>query len=325
MPLEVPLILGRLTRKITNIFFVRFRPAPSPTRDPLEADHPADTLTLGQTPEPPQFVTTAPRRRRTQSNSRKRSATPASIAPDKHEEGSRSPSPVIPAKAGNRAEGRFFGTEPVSDAVGRALDSMGYEEPTPIQQQIIPLVRAGRDVVGQAQTGTGKTAAFGIPLVERIDRRGREPQALVLAPTRELAVQVTKELSRLGQYASVKVVAIYGGQSMARQISFLDRGVHIIVATPGRLIDHMQRGNLSLENIKSLVLDEADQMLDIGFFDDINYIVRRTPRSRQTLLFSATIPGPIKRLAERYLDDPEWIRVGEMPSRLTKSTSVTTK
>ncbi len=187
---------------------------------------------------------------------------------------------------------------------------MGYTEPTPIQEQIIPLVRAGRDVVGQAQTGTGKTAAFGIPLVERIDPRVREPQVLVLTPTRELAGQVRVELSRLGQYSGVKVLAVYGGQSMARQIDSLERGVHIIVATPGRLIDHMQRGNLRLDNIKSLVLDEADQMLDIGFFDDISFIIRHTPRSRQTLLFSATIPGPIKRLAERYLDDPEWIRVG---------------
>ena len=187
---------------------------------------------------------------------------------------------------------------------------MGYTEPTPIQEQIIPLVRAGRDVVGQAQTGTGKTASFGIPLVEQIDRRSSGPQALILTPTRELAVQVTGELSRLGQYSGVKVVAIYGGQSMARQIASLDRGVHIIVATPGRLIDHMQRGNLRLDSIKSLVLDEADQMLDIGFFDDINFIVRHTPRSRQTLLFSATIPGPIKTLAQRYLDDPEWVRVG---------------
>ena len=172
------------------------------------------------------------------------------------------------------------------------------------------MVRARRDVIGQAQTGTGKTAAFGIPLVETIDRSAREPQALVLVPTRELAVQVRGELSRLGQFCGVRVVAVYGGQAMSLQLEAIRRGVHIVVATPGRLIDHMHRGTIKIEQVRSVVLDEADQMLDIGFAPDIEKILRHTPRSRQTLLFSATMPGPIHRLARRYLNDPAWIRIG---------------
>ena len=199
---------------------------------------------------------------------------------------------------------------PVSASVGRALEAMGYTAPTPIQEEVIPLVRAGRDVVGQAQTGTGKTAAFGIPLVETIDRNAREPQVLVLVPTRELAVQVRGELTRLGQFCGIRAVAIYGGQAMSRQLTALQRGVHIVVATPGRLMDHMQRGTIQIGQVRTVVLDEVDQMLDIGFAEDIERILRHTPRSRQTLLFSATIPGPIKGLARRYLREPAWIRIG---------------
>ena len=187
---------------------------------------------------------------------------------------------------------------------------MAYTAPTAVQEAVIPLVRAGRDVVGQAQTGTGKTAAFGIPLVETIDRSARELQALVLVPTRELAVQVRGELSRLGQFCGVRVVAIYGGQAMSLQLAALRRDVHIVVATPGRLMDHMQRGTVKIGHVRSVVLDEADQMLDIGFAQDINHILRHTPPSRQTLLFSATMPSPINRLARRYLNDPAWIRIG---------------
>ena len=195
-------------------------------------------------------------------------------------------------------------------AVGRALEAMGYTAPTAVQEAVIPLVRAGRDVVGQAQTGTGKTAAFGIPLVETIDRSARELQVLVLVPTRELAVQVRGELSRLGQICGVRVVAIYGGQAMSLQLADLRRDVHIVVATPGRLMDHMQRGTVKIGHVRSVVLDEADQMLDIGFAQDIAHILRHTPPSRQTLLFSATMPNPINRLARRYLNDPAWIRIG---------------
>ena len=180
--------------------------------------------------------------------------------------------------------------------MGQALEGMGYAEPTPIQDEVIPLVRSGRDVVGQAQTGTGKTAAFGIPLVESVDREAKDPQALILVPTRELAVQVKGELSKLGQHTGTKIIAVYGGQAMSRQLESLQRGVQIIVATPGRLMDHMQRGTVDIGQVKFVVLDEADQMLDIGFADDIEYILRCTPAVRQTLLFSATMPGPIHRL-----------------------------
>ena len=153
---------------------------------------------------------------------------------------------------------------------------MGYGNPTPIQAEVIPLVQSGRDVVGQAQTGTGKTAAFGIPLIEMVDTKSREIQALVLTPTRELAMQVTGELTRLGRYGGVQTVAIYGGQAMSRQLAALQQCAHIIVATPGRLMDHMERGTVHLGQLKVAVLDEADQMLDIGFAPDIAYILRRT-------------------------------------------------
>ena len=175
----------------------------------------------------------------------------------------------------------------------------------------MPLVRSGQDVVGQAQTGTGKTAAFGIPLVEKIDTKGNPKiQALVLVPTRELAVQVSGELTKIGKYAGIRVVSIYGGRSMKGQLEALGRATHVVVATPGRLMDHMERGTVDIGQVRTVVLDEADQMLDIGFADAIAYILRSTPRSRQTLLFSATIPGPIRGLARRYLRDPFWVRVG---------------
>ena len=204
----------------------------------------------------------------------------------------------------------MFGEIPVSQEVDRALVDMGYSTPTPIQNMVVPLIREGRDVVGQAQTGTGKTASFGIPIVETVDPAPGDPQALVLAPTRELALQVCSEISAIGHYRGISVAAIYGGQPMQPQIDAIKRGAHVVVATPGRLMDHMQRRTLSLRKIRIAVLDEADQMLDIGFIDDIEHILRQTPRNRQTLLFSATIPYPIRKLTRRYLHDPEWVRVG---------------
>ena len=195
-------------------------------------------------------------------------------------------------------------------SIARALDEMGYTEPTPIQEKVVPLVRNGRDLVGQAQTGTGKTAAFGIPLVEKVDTNVRLPQALVLAPTRELANQVHGEIARLGKYRNIQSVTIYGGQAMSRQLTALERGVQVIVATPGRLMDHMYRGTVDLSSVSIVVLDEADQMLDIGFAEDIEYILKYVPNPRQTLLFSATMPGPIRNLSRRYLRNPEWIRTG---------------
>jgi ATP-dependent RNA helicase DeaD len=187
---------------------------------------------------------------------------------------------------------------------------MGYREPTPIQAIVIPEVQAGHDVVGQAQTGTGKTAAFGIPLVEDVSRDVRFVQALVLVPTRELSVQVSEEIARLGRFRGLRVIAIYGGQSINRQLDELRKGVHIIVATPGRLIDHLERGTVRLSKVRFVVLDEADQILDIGFADDIRKIFRYVPASRRTLLFSATMPSSIKGLVYRYMKDPVWITVG---------------
>ncbi len=209
-----------------------------------------------------------------------------------------------------RSDSDHFGNLQVSLKIGRALSDLGYRSPTPIQKSVIPIVRTGRDVVGQAQTGTGKTAAFGIPIIEKINTKSRLPQALILTPTRELAMQVSSEISKIGRYRSIKVVAIYGGQPMQPQIDVLRTGVHVIVATPGRLMDHMNRRTLSLKTIRMAILDEADQMLDIGFIDDIEHILRQTPRSRQTLLFSATIPYPIRKLTRRYLNNPDWIREG---------------
>ncbi len=217
------------------------------------------------------------------------------------------PAPVIPQDLPEQAA---FGELTVSGAMGHALDRMGYSEPTPVQSRVIPLAAQGLDVVGQAQTGTGKTAAFGIPIVELIDGESTQIQALVLTPTRELAMQVSEEIASLGQFQGVRCLTVYGGQSMNVQLDGLRRRPQVVVATPGRLMDHMSRRTISLSDVRIVVLDEADQMLDIGFVDDIERILRATPSTRQTLLFSATMPGPIRRLARRYLREPEWIRVG---------------
>jgi ATP-dependent RNA helicase DeaD len=187
---------------------------------------------------------------------------------------------------------------------------MEYSEPTDIQQKLIPVLLDGRDMIGQAQTGTGKTAAFGILLAEVIDTREKHIQGVVLVPTRELAVQVSIELRRIGQVRGIGVVAVYGGQRIEPQITDLARGVHIVVATPGRMLDHMQRGTVAIDKVKVAILDEADEMLDIGFAHDIDTILRSTPRARQTAMFSATMPVAIKRLAARHLQNPQLVRVG---------------
>ena len=187
---------------------------------------------------------------------------------------------------------------------------MDYTEPTPVQEQVIPAMLGGEDVVGQAQTGTGKTAAFGIPLGERLDPGEACVQAIVLTPTRELAVQVSEELGRLSRYRGLAVVTVYGGQPIRRQLAALERGAHIVVGTPGRMLDHLGRRTLRLDRVRIAVLDEADEMLDIGFADDIERILRFTPRSRQTALFSATMPAAIHRMVYRYLRRPVWVRVG---------------
>jgi ATP-dependent RNA helicase DeaD len=187
---------------------------------------------------------------------------------------------------------------------------MGFEEPTPIQQRAIPLLLEGKDIIGQAQTGTGKTAAFGIPIVEMVNTRSGV-QALIVTPTRELAIQVAEEISKIGKYRRVRTLPIYGGQSIDRQIRALRQGVHVVIGTPGRLLDHLNRKTLNLQNIKMVVLDEADEMLDMGFIEDIEAILQATPPSRQTMLFSATMPEEIRRLSKKYLQSPEYVTVSK--------------
>ncbi|NCC34904.1 MAG: DEAD/DEAH box helicase, partial [Chloroflexia bacterium] len=189
-----------------------------------------------------------------------------------------------------------------------AIHELGYDEPTPIQEQAIPVVMSGRDVIAHAQTGTGKTAAFALPIIARI-RPEKVPQALILTPTRELAMQVAEAFFRYGKHAEVRVAPVYGGQPIERQLRALSRGVQVIVGTPGRIMDHMRRGTLALDNISVVVLDEADEMLDMGFAEDIEYILQQTPAERQTALFSATMPASVLDLALRYTRDPQRISV----------------
>lgn len=204
---------------------------------------------------------------------------------------------------------KSFGEIELSKKLLQAVTAMGFEEPSPVQAKTIPLALEGIDVIGQAQTGTGKTAAFGIPTVEKIAERYHHVQALVLTPTRELAIQTAEELNKIGKFKHVRTLPIYGGQAIDRQIRALKRGVHIIVSTPGRLIDHLNRGTIVLDDVNMLVLDEADEMLDMGFIDDIETIIKAIPSERQTLLFSATMPAPIEKLSRRYMDNPQRITI----------------
>ena len=210
----------------------------------------------------------------------------------------------------NEAGPYRFGTQIVSRDVALALKMIGYNEPTRIQSDCIGPLLAGNDVVGQAHTGTGKTAAFGIPLVEQTDPSQVFIQGLILVPTRELAMQVRDELVRLAQFRRLGVVACYGGQPISKQIAALKRRTHIVVGTPGRVLDHLGRGTLRLETVRTVVLDEADEMLDVGFLPDIERILSRTPRNRQTALFSATMPSLIRRIVGRHMRSPIWIRIG---------------
>lgn len=198
----------------------------------------------------------------------------------------------------------------LSEPLIRALHDVGYESPSPIQAATIPILLSNRDVLGQAQTGTGKTAAFALPILSRIDLRQTTPQALVLAPTRELAIQVAEAFQTYAKHIpGFNVLPIYGGQSYGPQLSALRRGVHVVVGTPGRVIDHLDKGSLDLSKLKTLVLDEADEMLRMGFIDDVERILQETPETRQTALFSATMPSAIKRIAQTYLNKPAEITV----------------
>ncbi|GLB60980.1 DEAD-box ATP-dependent RNA helicase CshA [Cytobacillus sp. NCCP-133] len=197
----------------------------------------------------------------------------------------------------------------ISPATMKSLKRMGFEEATPIQVQTIPLSLENKDLIGQAQTGTGKTAAFGIPMIDKIDNTKDFIQGIVIAPTRELAIQVSEELYKIGYGKRTKVLSIYGGQDINRQIRALKNKPHIIVGTPGRILDHINRKTLQLDNVHTAILDEADEMLNMGFIDDIEAILAQIPEERQTLLFSATMPAPIRRMAERFMKDPQIVRV----------------
>ena len=198
----------------------------------------------------------------------------------------------------------------LSPGLLQALTDIGYETPSPIQAECIPVLLAGHDLIGQAQTGTGKTAAFALPLLEQIDVRTARPQALILTPTRELAIQVAEALQSYARHLpGFHVLPIYGGQSYTIQLKQLARGAHVIVGTPGRVMDHLERKTLALDHLKTLVLDEADEMLRMGFIDDVEWILERTPEKHQTALFSATMPDPIRRVAQKYLADPREVKI----------------
>ncbi len=198
----------------------------------------------------------------------------------------------------------------ISEEIKRAIEDLGYEEPSPIQAQAIPSMIEGHDVIGQAQTGTGKTASFSIPILENIDKDNRKLQAIVLCPTRELAIQVSEEVRKLAKYMQgIRTLPIYGGQPIDRQIKALKGGVQVVIGTPGRVIDHINRRTLKLDQVKMVVLDEADEMLDMGFREDIETILSNVPEERQTALFSATMPRPILELTKKYQKDPVHIKV----------------
>ena len=205
-----------------------------------------------------------------------------------------------------------FDSLPLSPAVLTNLQRLGYERMTPIQAASLPLALAGKDVIAQAKTGSGKTAAFALPLLLRLDPRRFAVQALVLCPTRELAEQVTQEMRRLARAEdNIKILSLCGGTTMRPQMASLAHGAHIVVGTPGRILDHLARGTLSLDALNTLVLDEADRMLDMGFADDIAYVMERCPKARQTLLFSATYPPGVVKLARRFMDAPAELKLTE--------------
>ncbi|UQS85002.1 DEAD/DEAH box helicase [Apilactobacillus apisilvae] len=197
----------------------------------------------------------------------------------------------------------------LSEDLLKAIEEKGFKEATPIQAETIPLTLKGEDVLGQAQTGTGKTAAFALPIIEHIDLDNPNVQALVISPTRELAIQTKNEISRFGKIKGVNTTAVYGGSDIRRQIKDLKRHPQVIVGTPGRLLDHINRHTLKLVNVKTLVLDEADDMLDMGFLEDIESIIKKVPKERQTLLFSATMPQSIKRVGVQFMKEPKQVKI----------------
>ncbi len=215
---------------------------------------------------------------------------------------------------------KFFELD-LSEEIKKAIADMGFEEATPIQSLTIPHILDGKDVTGQAQTGTGKTAAFGIPILEMVDPENKKLQAVILCPTRELAIQVAEEIRKLSKYMKkINVLPIYGGQPIERQFKALKKGVQIIIGTPGRVMDHMRRGTLKMNNVNIIVLDEADEMLDMGFREDIEFVLEDMPEERQTLLFSATMSKPILNLTKRFQENPEFVKVA--PQKMNVPTEI---
>ena len=209
----------------------------------------------------------------------------------------------------------------ISQDIKKAIDEIGFTKLTPIQKQAIPEALKGKDIIGQAQTGSGKTMAFSIPILEKIFILDRSPQAIILCPTRELCMQVASEIEKIGsQIKKFKVLAVYGGQPIGKQTRVLKKGVHVVVGTPGRVIDHIERENLDLIGIESVVLDEADEMLEMGFREDIETILAKTSIQRQTLLFSATIPEEIKSIAQKYQKNPKFIKIADKRQNIPKIT-----
>jgi ATP-dependent RNA helicase DeaD len=221
--------------------------------------------------------------------------------------------PIAPGSAPSAFPSRSvpFDTLDLPPRILQALGEMGYTQATEVQARAIPLARAGRDLMVQSRTGTGKTTAFGVPIVEKVDARRGEVQGLVLCPTRELSIQVTDELGRLGRASGVRVLSIYGGDSMQRQLDGLRQGAHVVVGTPGRILDHLRQRTLRFDAVRILVLDEADQMLDMGFEKEMKAILEHVPSARQTLMFSATIPSSIEGIMRRYQKDPERVMLSQ--------------
>jgi len=219
---------------------------------------------------------------------------------------------------------QHFEDLPLSPEILRGIKELEFEELFPIQAQaILPLLQ-GKDVIGQAQTGTGKTAAFGVPMLERLQRNDKHVQGLVLAPTRELAIQVADHINHFGKYTSLRALPVYGGEPIQKQIFALQRGTQVVVGTPGRIIDHLKRGTLRLNTVTVVVLDEADRMLDMGFRDDIDYILAQVPPKRQLSLFSATIDSNVMGIAHQYMDNPEKILVSKDEIALPQITQLYT-
>jgi ATP-dependent RNA helicase DeaD len=212
----------------------------------------------------------------------------------------------------------YFRDLPLTSEVMKSIEELEFSDLFPIQAQAMMPLLEGKDVIGQAKTGTGKTAAFGIPMVECLDSTISSVQGLVLEPTRELAIQIAEHMIRFSKYSMLKVLPVYGGESIRKQICALERGVHIVVGTPGRIIDHLKRGTLNLASVKIVVLDEADRMLDMGFIDDIEYILSKVPANRQTSLFSATIDQSVMNMCHRYMKRPEKILVSKDEIALTQ-------